>query len=247
MLKRDELPYSITQLKQSLIHGQTYILIHFSSNKKLVQFSSVTQSCPTLGNPMDCSTPGLPVCPSPTPGVYSNSCPLSWWCHHPLILCRPLLLLPSIFPSIRIFSNESVLHIRWTKYWRFSFSISPSNKYSVLISFTMDWLNLLAVQGTLKSLLQYHSSEASVWSSAFSMIQISPMYKITRKTIALTICTFVSKVMSQLFNIQSNEVAQSCLTLCHPMDCSLPGSSVHGIFQAIVLEWIAISFSRGSS
>ena len=100
-----------------------------------------------------------PPCPSPTPGVYSNSCPLSWWCHPHLILCCPLLLLPSIFPSIRVFSNESVLHIRWPKNWSFSFSISPSNEYSGLISFSTDWLDLLAVQGTLKSILQHHSSK----------------------------------------------------------------------------------------
>ena len=98
-----------------------------------------------------------PSCPSPTPGVYSNSCPSSRWCHSIISSCRPLLLLPSIFPSIRVFSNESVFHIRWPNYWSFSFSISPSSEYSGLISFRMDWLDLLAVQGTLKSLLQHHS------------------------------------------------------------------------------------------
>ena len=103
-----------------------------------------------------------------------------------LILCRPLLLLPSIFASIRVFSNESVLHIRWPKYWSFSFSISPSNEYSELISFRMDWLDLLAVQGTLKSLLQHHSSKASILHSAFFMIQLSHPYMTTGKTIALT-------------------------------------------------------------
>ena len=109
-----------------------------------------------------------PPCPSPTPGVYPNSCPLSQWCHLTLILCRPLLLLPSIFPNIRVFSKESAPRIRWPKYWRFSFSISPSNEHPGLISFRMDWLDLLAVQGTLKSLLQYHSSKASMlWCSAF--------------------------------------------------------------------------------
>ena len=102
-----------------------------------------------------------PPCPSPTPGVYSDSCPLSWWCHPTISSWCPLLLLPSIFPSIRVFSNESVLHIRWPKYWSFSFSISPSNEYSGLISFRMDWLDLLAVQGTLKC-LQHHSSKASI-------------------------------------------------------------------------------------
>ena len=104
-----------------------------------------------------------------------------------LILCRPLLFLPSIFPSIRVFSNESVLHNRWLKYWNFSFSISPSNKYSGLIAFRMDWLDLLAVQGTLKSLLQHHSSKASVLQcSAFLIVQLSHPYMTTRKTIALT-------------------------------------------------------------
>ena len=104
-----------------------------------------------------------------------------------LVLCHHLLLLPSIFPSIRIFSNDSVLHIRWPKYWNFSFSISPSNEYSGLISFRMDWLHLLAVQGTLKSLLQHHSSKASIlWHSAFFIVQLSHPYMTTRKTIALT-------------------------------------------------------------
>ena len=119
-----------------------------------------------------------------------------------LILCYPLLLLPSIFPSIRVFSNESVLCIRWPKYWSFSFSISTSNKYWGLISFRMDWLDLLAVQGTLKSLLQHHSSKASIlWHSALFMVQLSHPYMTTGKTIALTIQTFVGKVESLLFNM----------------------------------------------
>ena len=118
-----------------------------------------------------------------------------------LILCPPLLLLPSIFPSIRLFSNESALCIRWPKYWSFSFSLSPSNEYSGLISFRMDWLDLLAVQGTLKSLLQHHSLKASVlWCSAFFIVQLSHPYMTTRKTVTLTRRTFVSKVMSLLFN-----------------------------------------------
>ena len=144
-----------------------------------------------------------PPCPSPTPGVYPNSCPLNWWCH-PIILCHPLLLLPSIFPSIRVFSNESDLHIRWPKYWSFSFNISPSNEHPGLTPFRMDWLGLLAVQGTLKSLLQHHSSKASFfWRSAFFVVQLSHPYMTTGKTIALTRWTFVDKVMSLLFKMLS--------------------------------------------
>ena len=124
-----------------------------------------------------------------------------------LILCRPLLLLPSVFPSIRVFSNESVLHIRWPKYWSFSFSISLSNEYSGLISFRMDWLGLLAVQRTLKSLLQHHSSKASILRcSAFFIVQLSHPYMTTGKAIALTRWTFVGKVMSLLFNMLSRLV-----------------------------------------
>ena len=124
-----------------------------------------------------------------------------------LILCCPLFLLASIFPSIRVFSNESVLHIRWPKYWNFSFSISPSNEYSGLISFRIDWLDLLAVQGTLKSLLQHHSSKASIpWHSAFFIVQLSHPYMTTRKTIALTTRTFAGKVKSLLFNMLSRLV-----------------------------------------
>ena len=119
---------------------------------------------------------------------------------HHFILCRPLLLLPSIFPSIRVFSNESALRIRWPKCWSFSFNISPSNEYSGLISFRMDWFDLLAVQGTLKRLLQHHSSKASVLQClAFFMVQLSHPYMTTRKTIALSIWTLVSKMMCLLF------------------------------------------------
>ena len=124
-------------------------------------------------------------------------------CTH-LILCRPLLLLPSTFPSIRVFSNNSVLHIRWPKYWSFSISISLSNEYSGLVSFRMDWLDLLAVQGTLKSLLQHHSSKASIlWCSDFFTVKLSHPYLTTGKTIALTRWTFIGKVMSLLFNMLS--------------------------------------------
>ena len=123
-----------------------------------------------------------------------------------LILCHPLLL-PSMFPSIRVFTNESALHIRWPKYWSFTFSISLSNEHSRLISFRMDWLDLLAVQETLKSLLQHHSSKASIlWCSAFFRVQLSHPYMTTGKTIALTRWTFVGKVMSLLFNMLSRFV-----------------------------------------
>ena len=124
-----------------------------------------------------------------------------------LILCRPLLLPPSIFPSIRVFSNESALHIRWPKYWSFSFNISPSNEHPGLISFRMDWLDPLAVQGTLKGLLQHHSSKASILQcSSFFIVQLSHPYMTTGKTIALTRQTFVGKVMSVLFNMLSRLV-----------------------------------------
>ena len=124
-----------------------------------------------------------------------------------LILCRPLLLLPPVPPSIRVFSNESAFHIRWPKYWSFSFNISPSNEHPALISFRMEWLDLLAVQGTLKSLLQHHSTKASILRcSAFYIVQISHPYITTAKTIALTKATFVGKVMSLLFNMLSRLV-----------------------------------------
>ena len=138
-------------------------------------------------------------CPSPTPRACSNSCPSDR-----LILCHPLFLLPSIFPCTRVFSSESVLHIRWPKYWSFSFSISPSNEYSRLISFRMDWLDLLAVQGTLKSLIQHHSSKASILPhSAIFMVQLSHPYMTTGKTIALTRWNLVGKVISLLLNMLS--------------------------------------------
>ena len=124
-----------------------------------------------------------------------------------LTLCHPFLLLPSIFPSNRVFSNESALHIRWTKYWNFSFNISPSNEHPGLISFRMDWLDLLPIQRTLKSLLQHHSSKASILlHSAFFIVQLSHPYMTTGKTIALTRWTFVDKVMSLLFNMLSRLV-----------------------------------------
>ena len=147
--------------------------------------------------------------PSPSLRVCSNACPLieSAMPSNHLILCHPLLLLPSIFPSIRVFSSGLAPHIRWPRYWSFSFSISPSNEYSGLISFRVGWFDLLAVQGTLKSLLQHHSLKASgLRRSAFFMVQLSHSYMTTGKTIALTIWTFVAKVMSLLFNVLSRFV-----------------------------------------
>ena len=159
----------------------------------LVQFSSVAQSCPTLCDPMDSSTPGLPV-HHQLPKFIQTHVHQSVMSSNHLILCHPLLLLPSIFPSIRICSNESVLCIRWPKYWSFSFSMSPSNEYSRRISFRIDWFDLLAVQRALKCLLQHHNSKASIfWCSAFFVVQLSHPYMTTGKTIASTIWTFVSK------------------------------------------------------
>ena len=136
-----------------------------------------------------------PPCPSPTPGVHPNSWPLSRWCHP--AICHPLLLLPTIPPSIRVFSNESTLRMRWPKYWSLSFSIIPSKEIPGPISFRMDWLDLLAVQGTLKSLLHHHSSEASILQcSAFFTVQLSHPYMTTGKTIALTRQIFAGKVVS---------------------------------------------------
>ena len=168
--------------------------------------SSVTQLCLTLCNPWtEACQASLSI---------TNSWNLlkfmsieSVMASNHLILCRPLLLLPSIFPSIRAFSNESALHIRWPKYWSVSFSISPSNEHPGLISFKMDWLDLLAVQGTLKSLLQHHSSKASILRcSAFFIVQLSHPYMTSGKTTALTRRTFVGKVMSLLFNMLSRLV-----------------------------------------
>ena len=168
--------------------------------KSVSQFSCSVMS-KTLCNPMNHSTPGLPVHHQLPEFTKLTSIKSVMPSNH-LIHCRPPLLLPSIFPSIRVFSNESVLHMRWPKYWSFSFNISPSSEYSGLISFRRDWLDLLAVQGTLKNLLQHHSSKASVLRHlAFFMVQLSHPYLTTGKTIALTRRTFVGKVMSLLFNM----------------------------------------------
>ena len=178
-----------------------YVLLLFFIVSFLL--SSVVQLCPNLCYPMDCSTPGFPVkhqlleLAQTHVHWVSDAIQLS----HTLL---PLLFLSSILPSIKIFSNESVLHISWAKYWSFSFSISPSNEYSGLISFGIGWFDLLAVQGTLKSLLQHHSSKASILRhSAFFMVQLSHPFMSTGKTIALSMWTFVGKVMSLLFNMLS--------------------------------------------
>ena len=171
-----------------------------------VQFSSVAQFCLTLCDPLNYSTPGLPV--HHQLRVYSNSCPFSWWCH-PTISSSVI----PFFPIFRVLSNESVLHMRWPKYWSFSFSIGLSNEYSGLISFRIDWLDLLAVQGTLKSFLQHHSFKNSILQcSAFFIVQLSHPNMTTGKTIAL---------------IAAAKSLQSCPTLCDPMNCSTPGLPVH--------------------
>ena len=192
------------------------MLLQFSFLRTFsVQFSSVAQSCLTLCDLMNCSTPGFPVhhltaahqvslSITNTQSLLKLMSIESVMPSNHLILCCLLLLLPSTFPSIRVFSNESVLHIRWPKYWSFGFSITPSSEYSGLISFRMDWLDLLAIQGTLRSLPQHHSSKASVLQhSVFFILQISYPYVTTGKTTAKTRRTFVGKVMSLLFNMLS--------------------------------------------
>ena len=171
------------------------------------QFSSV-QSLSRVRLFVTRSTPGLlPLSITTSQSLLKHMSIESVMPSKHLILCCPLLLLPSIPPSIRDFSNESALRIRWPKYWSFRFNISPSNEYPGLISFRMDWLDLLAVQGTLKSLLQHHSSKASIlWHSAFFIVLLSHPYMTTGKTIALTSQTFVGKVMSLLFNMLSRLV-----------------------------------------
>ena len=171
-----------------------------------VQFSSVAQSCPTLCDPMDCSTPGLPV-PHHSWSLLKLMSIESVMPSNHFILCCPLLLLPSIFPSIRVFSGQSVLHIRWPKWWSFNFYISPSNEYSGQISFRIDGFDFLAVQRTLNSLFQHHSSKASILQlSAFFIVQLSHPHTTAGKTIALTRWTFVSKAVSLLFIMLSKFV-----------------------------------------
>jgi len=204
-------------------------------------FSSVAQLYPTLCDPMNCSTQhSLSIINSwslPKPMSIESVMPSNH-----LILCCSLLLLPSIFPNITVFSNESALRTRWPKYWSFRFSICPSNEHPGLISFTMDWMDLLAVQGTLKSLLQHHSSKASILQcSAFFIVQLSHPYTTTGKTIALTRRTFVGKIMSLLLNMLSRLVI-TFLPRSQRLLISLPQSLLQSL-----LEWVAISFSRGSS
>ena len=176
---------------------KTKCKIWFSS----VHFSSVAQSCPVLWEPMNRSTPGLPIHHQLLEFTQTHV----HWVGDAIQPSRPLLSpspLPSISPTIRIFSNEPAVRIRWQKYWSFSFNLSPSNEHPVLISFRVDWLDLLAVQGTLKSLLQHHSSKASNSSViSFFIVQLSHSYMTTGKTIAFTRWTFVDKVMSLLFNM----------------------------------------------
>ena len=187
----------------------------------------------TVCDLIDCSTPGFPV-PSLSPRVYSNSCLLSQWCHPIISSSVPLFsscLNLSLFPSIKVFSSELALRIKWPKYWSRSFNISPFNEYSGLISFRMDWFDLLAVQGTLKSLLRHHSSKASILQCEPSLWSSSHPYTATGKTTALTTWAFVGKVMSLLFNMLSRLVItflpRSVSNSCDPIGCSLSGSSVH--------------------
>ena len=176
------------------------------SSQDSVQLSSVAQLCPTRCDPIDCSTRASLSITNSQSLLKLMSVESVMPSSH-FILCGPLLLPPSIFPSIRVSSNESALRIRWPKYWSFSFSISPSNEYLGLISFRMDWLDLVAVQGTLKSFLQHHSSKASILRHlALFTVQLSHPYLTTGKTIALTRRTFVGKVMSLLFNMLSRLV-----------------------------------------
>ena len=175
-----------------------------------------------FANPMNCSTPGFLSFTISQSLLKLMSIKSVMPSNH-LILCHPLLLPPSVFPSIRVFSSESVLRIRWPKYWSFSFNIIPSNEHPGLISFRVDWLDLLAVQGTLKSLLQHHSSKASVLQhSALFTVPLSHLYMATGKTIALTRWTFVGKVMSLLFNMLSTlQIAYSVLAMSAIIGCIL--------------------------
>ena len=209
-----------------------------------IQFSLVAQSCPTLCDPWTAAhQASLSITNSwslPKPMSIELVIPSNH-----LILCHPLLLLPSIFPSIRVFSNESALRIRWPKYWSFSFNISPSNEHLGLISFTMDWLDLLAVQGTLKSLLQHHSSKASILQrSAFFIVQLSYPYMTTGKTIALTKWAFVDKVMSLLFNMLSRLVITFLPRSKHLLISWLQSPLRSQIFLSGSMTWSELSHRK---
>ena len=195
----------IKQVKNDTIKNYHYYFKSWLFLRASTILSSVQFSCSVVSDSLNCSTPGLPVHHQLLEFTQTH---VHWVSDaiqpsHPLA-SRPLLLLPPVPPSIRVFSNESTLHMRWTKYWSFSFSIIPSKEHPRLISFRKDWLDLLAVQGTLKSLLQHHSSKASIlWSSASYIVQLSHPYMTTGKTIALTRQTFVGKVMSLFLNMLS--------------------------------------------
>ena len=231
--------------------GSNCVKIHV-----LVQLSSVTQSCPALCNPMDCSTPGLPI-HHKLPEFTQTHVHWVGDAIEPedvIILCRPLLTLPSIFPGIRVFSNESTLRMRWPKYWSVSFSISPSNEHPGLISLRMDWLDLLAVQEISKSLLQHHSSKASILlCSTLFIVQLSHPCMTTGKTIALTRRTFVGKVISLLFSMLSRLVIaflpkSKCLLISWLQSPSAvildpPQNKVSRYFPFYVLKWKVKSLS----
>ena len=191
---------------------------------RVTTVSSVQFSCSVMSDvlrPHE-SQHARPPCLSPTPGVYPNSCPSSQWCHPAISSCLPLLLLPPIPPSIRVFSNESALLMSWPEYWSFSFSIIPSKEHPGLISFRMDWLDLWECE--MVQLLW-----RMVWQFFKKLIEVQNDPEIPSAPRYITTWS---------------EVTQSCPTLCDPIDCSPPGSSVHGILQARILEWVSISFSR---
>ena len=204
---KEEIQMAIMHLKRcSMSYDNREMQINMRYNYITAQFSSVAQLCPTFCDPMNRSTPGLPVHYQSRSPHKPTSIESVMPSNH-LILCGLLLLPSSVFPSIRVFSNELALRIRWPKYWSFSFTISPSNEHPGLISFRMDWLDLLAVQGTPKSLLQCHSSKASILQlSAFFTVQLLHPYMTTGKTIALIRQTFVGKVTSLLFKMLSRLV-----------------------------------------
>ena len=223
--------------KESDMTEQLSLHLHF--HMSVCMYMSVTQSFPTFHDPMDCRALGFPVLHHLGSLLKLMSFESVMPRNH-LVLCLPLLHLPSIFPSIKVFSNELPLHIRWPKYWSFSFSISLSNEYSGLISFRIDWFDLFAVQGTLKSLLQHHISKVSIlWLSAFFMVQPSYSYMTAGKTKAWTIQTFVSQVMSLLFNILSRFVI-AFLTRSKRLLISLLQSSSSVILEPKTIKSVTV-------